>query len=422
MIRDLNLSMGVNGLLQHLRKLDESIVNKIPLDTFSGKTVAVDTSIFLYKYLCVSFQSDEPMIMHFWRFVRGLQNNGLRPVFIFDGTPPDLKSSTHAARSEQRQKTKAKIAELEAFIADLESNVQIVPPTTPSFLNLSAGISRSNLLELSRDKLNKLNSQCISVKPSDVDNVKKLLDLMGIGWYTATGEAERTCSWLCVHKYVDAVLTTDSDVLVYGAPTFIKSVSGGDCEVVFYDVVLELLDLTPSQFRDFCIMCGVDYNKRIPKVGPVKSLKLLEKHTDLDGIAAEGIDTSNLLYPECRALFTLPDRELIDCAISGSMTFEVSIGDPKWSELREFMTECGVQEWIVKDIGINDEDEYKNRFNVVVVEDEPAGITGPAKLWDTSPGSPKSVKSAPESPKSDNDDNTSSIDEVTDQLATITIE
>lgn len=418
--------MGVNGLLQHLRKLDDSIVNKMALNTFSGKKVAVDTSIFLYKYLCVSFQSDEPMIMHFWRFVRGLQNNGLRPVFIFDGTPPDLKSSTHAARSEQRQKTKAKIAELEAFIADVESNVQIVPPTTPPFLNLSAGLARSDLLELSRDKLNKLNSQCISVKPSDIDNVKKLLDLMGIGWYTATGEAERTCSWLCVHKYVDAVLTTDSDVLVYGAPTFIKSVSGGDCEVVFYDVVLELLDLTPSQFRDFCIMCGVDYNKRIPKVGPVKSLKLLEKHTDLDGITAEGIDTSNLLYPECRALFTLPDRELIDCAISGSMTFDVSISDPKWPELREFMTQCGVEEWIVKDIGLNDEDEYKNRFNVVVAEPEPVaepdhtGITGPAKLSDTPPESPKS---APESPKNDsNDDDASSIDKVTDQLATITIE
>lgn len=165
--------------------------------------------------------------------------------------------------------------------------------------------SYKELQFLIHEKYKKLDSQCIYIYPSDLILVQDLLTHAGIPWYKAVGEAERTCSWLCINGYVKAVLTTDSDVLVYGTPIFINDINpnAGKVRMILHSDVLNTLGLSESQFLDFCIMCGTDYNTRIPGIGPVNAHSLIACHGCIDTMT---VDTTPLDHLNVRSLFTLP--------------------------------------------------------------------------------------------------------------------
>ncbi|KAF9032467.1 PIN domain-like protein [Hymenopellis radicata] len=46
---------------------------------------------------------------------------------------------------------------------------------------------------------------------------KALLTIMGIAWAVAPGEAEAELAWLCADGWIDAVMTEDVDVAIFGA-------------------------------------------------------------------------------------------------------------------------------------------------------------------------------------------------------------
>ena len=37
-----------------------------------------------------------------------------------------------------------------------------------------------------------------------------------------------------------------------------------------------------DQFIDMCILCGCDYCPTIPKIGPVRAMKLIQKYGSID--------------------------------------------------------------------------------------------------------------------------------------------
>ena len=100
----------------------------------------------------------------------------------------------------------------------------------------------------------------------------KSFEYFGIDWIHPDGEAEAYASAnLCRIGYVDYVLTEDMDTLVYGCPNLIrncvdKSLKRKDIVSIFnYDKIIEGLELTDTQFIDFCIFCGCDYCDSVPK-------------------------------------------------------------------------------------------------------------------------------------------------------------
>ena len=55
-----------------------------------------------------------------------------------------------------------------------------------------------------------------------IDDVKHLLNLMGVSYIHPDGEGEAYASELCRIGYVDYVLSEDMDSLVYGCPRLIR--------------------------------------------------------------------------------------------------------------------------------------------------------------------------------------------------------
>lgn len=50
-----------------------------------------------------------------------------------------------------------------------------------------------------------------------------MLDILGVPWVTAAGEAEAMCAYLDSQGLVDGCITNDGDVFLYGAQTVYRS-------------------------------------------------------------------------------------------------------------------------------------------------------------------------------------------------------
>lgn len=337
--------MGIKGLCQYLRKIEPNIALTVPIKCFYGERIAIDVSVFLYKCICVDNKLSGNWIDIFINLITWMRLNNIRPVFIFDGPPPPQKARTQKNRRSTRADSEAKVVEADDLLDlineheendSLPKNLivridELIKPnpkvkTEKPFIS-AANLSRKEILCAVTEQYKKYNSRCIHVRPQDVKAIQDLITFLGLPWYKAGGEAERTCAWLCRWGYVKAVLTTDSDVLAYGAPIFIQELRSKEdtCKIMRYADVLEVLDMNDSEFIDFCIMCGTDYNDRIHGIGPAKAYKLLDEYNGLDKLAAEYEQATELLYQESRELFTLPDKDNPQTIIDGHAQGEFKI-------------------------------------------------------------------------------------------------
>ena len=156
-----------------------------------------------------------------------------------------------------------------------------------------------NTCENKEDK-DKYEKASLRLTKEIINDVKKLLTLMGVSYIHPNGEAEAYASELCRIGYVDYVLTEDMDTMVYGCPKLIrncvdKSIKRKDIISIFnYEKMIEDLNLTHDQFIEFCILCGCDYCDSIPKVGNITALKLIKKFGNVEEI----IKNTKYNFPE----------------------------------------------------------------------------------------------------------------------------
>jgi 5'-3' exonuclease len=154
--------------------------------------------------------------------------------------------------------------------------------------------------------LEKLQSQQISITSDDMALLKDMFRVLQVPSILAHGEGEALASALCVNGLVDLVASEDTDVLAYGAPLVISKIntSAETCIELRHADLLEKMELSHEQFRDLCIMCGTDYNRNMPGVGPDTSFKLIYSHGSIEEIAKlPKYDVSILKYDRVRELF-----------------------------------------------------------------------------------------------------------------------
>lgn len=316
--------MGIKGLPQFLSKNASELFITVPLNLFKGEKIAVDTSVYLYRFMSNAIKNNGSWFDMFLKLVMWLRKKNIRPVFVFDGTPPIQKDRTQNKRRATRYKIEQKAIEstellnLVQDVADsdsvltkiLKKRIETLLTTKKKVIEIDGMPLRKIIYEL-ETAFKKYSSQSIKPVAEDTERIKDLLSALGLPWIQAPGEAEKTCSWLCYNGYVKAVLTTDSDVLVYGAPIFMKDVRDGqeECIIVYHDEVLKRLGLSNKEFIDFCILCGTDYNNNIEGIGIVTAFEKILEHKNLEMITEAGEDTSTLYYEDGRRLFTLPPAD-----------------------------------------------------------------------------------------------------------------
>eukprot|EP00002_Diphylleia_rotans_P035074 TRINITY_DN7607_c0_g1_i1.p1 TRINITY_DN7607_c0_g1~~TRINITY_DN7607_c0_g1_i1.p1 ORF type:complete len:381 (-),score=93.03 TRINITY_DN7607_c0_g1_i1:317-1459(-) len=310
--------MGIKGLTKLIEEAAKGALREKTLESFFGRKVAIDASTSIYQFM-VAVRQDGAMLTTetgettshlngmFYRTIR-LVEHGLKPVYVFDGKPPVLKSGELSKRAERRQEA---MEELEKATEAGDQELQ-----------------------------DKFSRRVVKVTPEHAAECKKLLRLMGIPTVDAPSEAEAQCAELCKSGKVFAVGSEDMDTLTFKSPVLLRNLTVSEAKkkpiMEFnHQQLLAELELTNEEFIDLCILCGCDYCDTIKGIGPVTALKLIKKHKTIEEVLAN-LDPKyqvpeNFIYPEVRNLFLNPE------VISGDQL------DLKWNEpdeegLIEFMS------------------------------------------------------------------------------------
>merc|ERR1711981_1257725 len=220
----------------------------------------------------------------FYRTIR-MVDNGIKPVYVFDGKPPTMKSGELEKRTEKRQKAE------EALQKAKEDG--------------------------DAEEIDKQNRRLVKVGKSHVADCKKLLRLMGIPYVEAPCEAEAQCAELVKNGKVFAVGTEDMDALTFGTSILLRHLTYSEARKMpikefHFDKVLEGFEMDKNQFIDLSILLGCDYCDKIRGIGPKNAIKLLQEHKNIDKMLKQ-IDPKKFAVPEnwmyegARQLFKKPE-------------------------------------------------------------------------------------------------------------------
>ncbi|MCJ1308708.1 Elongation of fatty acids protein 2 [Agyrium rufum] len=257
----------------------------------------------IYSFL-IAVRSDGQQLMNeagettshlmgmFYRTIR-MSDNGIKPLFVFDGAPPKLKSGELAKRFQRKA---------EATAQHEEAKETGTAEEVERFSRRTVRVTREH------------NAEC-----------KRLLKLMGVPYIDAPTEAEAQCAVLARAGKVFAAASEDMDTLCFDAPILLRHLTFSEqrkepIQEIHLDRVLAGFGMDRKQFIDLCILLGCDYLDPIPKVGPNTAFKLIKEHGNLEAVV-ESIQNDpkkkytipeDWPYKDARELFFAPDVRQAD--------------------------------------------------------------------------------------------------------------
>lgn len=213
--------MGVRFLNTYLLKKcskESGSIKKTQFSILEGKTVAIDASIYIYKFLKMGKLSDK---MH--EFMRLCLFYRVEPVFIFDGKPPVEKADT--LRKRRELKTCAVTAGAASAAAQAPHDDQI------------------------------------TMTKEHVEIVKKIISTYKFRYITAPSEADALCAQMVHEGRAWACFSDDMDMFVYGCPRIVRELNMKTHSFMMYDMgtILKTLEMTQKNMTYMCILCGTDY-------------------------------------------------------------------------------------------------------------------------------------------------------------------
>lgn len=252
--------MGIRGLNNLIKKYAPDAVSEKEIIFYKGSKVAIDCSILLYKFKYAS-RAQNSHIIGIANRIKYYLTNGILPVFIFDGVPPEAKKTVLAKRHANKEKMYIRIEELRKKIPETNDEEKII-----------------------KDEIEKITSQLIVIKKKDVEECKYFLELSGIPYCTAPEDAEKYCAFLQKNGLVDYTITDDTDATTFGCKKILKTGISRYITEIDTDIILSKFGMDMKSFIDFCILSGCDYTEPIPQVGPVTSFNLIRKHKCIEEV------------------------------------------------------------------------------------------------------------------------------------------
>ena len=281
---------------------DIVVKHEVDFKELAQKTVAIDAFNTLYQFISIIRQRDgTPLMDRTGRMtshlsgilyrVTNLVEEGIKPVFVFDGEPPAFKYSTIEERKILREEMEYKW--------------------------------RKALAEGSEDAF-KFAQASARVDEYVIESSKKLLEYMGVPYVDAPSEGEAQAAYMAMKGDANFAGSQDYDSLLFGAPRLVRNltVTGKrklprknvyvtvKPQIIDLNETLRTLNITREQLVDIAILAGTDYNEGVKGVGPKRALDLVRKFGNLEkayrsskqSVAEEEI---NLIY-EVREFFLNP--------------------------------------------------------------------------------------------------------------------
>ncbi len=243
--------MGVN--LREIIKKKE-----IKYKDLNNKIIGIDAYNTIYQFLSQIRQYDgsyftdkqgnitSHLIGLFYRNIKLLEYN-IKPVYIFDGKPPEFKKKTLEKRKEMKEKYREK------YLEALEDG---------DYTDAKKYASATSRID------NKI------VKES-----KELLEVLGIPYIQAPSEAEAQASYMTKKGSIFAVGSQDYDSLLFGAKYIVRNINLKDeLELIDLEQNLRELEINQDQLILIGMLIGTDFNEGVKGIGPKTALKIVKTY------------------------------------------------------------------------------------------------------------------------------------------------
>ncbi|MHA1340360.1 MAG: flap endonuclease-1 [Promethearchaeota archaeon] len=258
-----------------ISKLVEPVKVEITIKNLLGKTIAIDAFNSIYQFLATIRQQDGTPLKDYsgnvtshlkgllYRTINLIEND-VKPIYVFDGPPHELKLKTIQQRKLVREEHKKKMEEAQ----DAED-----------------------------DKEAKKHAQATSKLTSEmIEESKLLLDYMGVPWVEAAHDGEAEAARLIKKGIVWASASQDYDSMLFGADRLVRNLTINrkrkignittEISIEYYSLnkILQYLEITHDQLIDLGILIGVDFFEGFPGVGEKTALKLIKQYGNIENI------------------------------------------------------------------------------------------------------------------------------------------
>jgi flap endonuclease-1 len=284
--------LGVN--LSELVEKEE-----ISLEYLAGKKVGIDTYNMLYQFLASIRGADGLPLADshgnvtshltglFYRTLN-LVDMGIKPVFVFDGKPSELKAETLRKRRLVRTDAEKKSSE---------------------------ALKEGNLGDAQ-----KFGSRALKLTPQMTLEAKEMLSYMGVPVVEAPEEGEAQASVMVARGQLFGAVSQDFDCLLFGASHLFRNIGmTGKRKVAgknFYvdvkpqhielEKVLGQLNISREKLIWLGLLVGTDFSEKFPRIGPKTALKLVQKFDSFEEIVAETKHEPEFDYKEIVNVFMNP--------------------------------------------------------------------------------------------------------------------
>ncbi len=271
----------------------------IDLTDLSGKTLAFDANNVLYQFLALIRTSTGipltdnhgTITSHLsglaFRATRLLCDYNIHLVYVFDGTPPHLKTKTLHKRRQIKEKARKEYEEA------LKTH------------DYATAYSKSTMTS--------------SLTQDMIQDAKTLLTCLGIPHVQAPSEAEAQAAYMT--KDIYAASSRDYDTLLFGAKRQVRyvTIQGSEYlpskgysrklqpELIDLSEFLTHLNITREQLVDLSILVGNDFTSGIKGIGPKKGLQLIKKFQKLENLPPEIYEALPEEIDDIRAIFLTPE-------------------------------------------------------------------------------------------------------------------
>jgi len=292
------------------------IREKTNLESFTNKIVAIDAYNAIYQFLAI-IRGPEGLHLTdtkgrvtshitglFYRNINFL-SLGIKPIYVFDGKPPSLKS------------------------AEIEHRKQIKKDATVKYERaISAG---------KMEDARKYAQQTTSMKDGMVEDSKHLLELFGIPYIQAPSEGEATAALLTTTGHADIAASQDFDSILFGAKKLVRNFTNSgrrklpnrnsyieiEPEIIDYRKNLDALGITREQLIDVGILIGTDFNPDgFERIGPKTAIKMIKENGKLENVRQIQDQLQEIDYNAIRKIFLEPETASVDKIDFGEVNYD----------------------------------------------------------------------------------------------------
>ena len=290
--------------------------DKTKLESFTNKIVAIDAYNAIYQFLAI-IRGPEGLHLtdtqgRVTSHITGLLYRninflslGIKPVYVFDGKPPSLKS------------------------AEIEHRKQIKKDATVKY---ERAVSEGKM-----EDARKFAQQTTSMKDGMVEDSKHLLDLFGIPYIQAPSEGEATAALLTTTGHADVAASQDFDSILFGAKKLVRNFTNSgrrklpnrntyieiEPEIIDYKKNLEALGITREQLIDVGILIGTDFNPDgFERVGPKTAIKMIREYGKLEDVTQIQEQLEMIDYNAIRKIFLEPEVARVDKIEFGEVRYD----------------------------------------------------------------------------------------------------